>query len=204
MPDSRQHDFRATELDQVILATPFKVQTNWQVITGTISSGKSTLINQLANEGLQTVPESARLYIAKEMAKGRIIEEIHANGVTLQQGMKELQLAVERSLRPADVVFLDRGFPDFLAWYRVRGMDPNEILAECFYHRYAAVFMLEPLPFQADDQRMAQFAAVTGFLDRWHMRDYRALGYEVVRVPALPPEERLAFVLERLPERRGP
>jgi predicted ATPase len=31
-------------------------------------------------------------------------------------------------------------------------------------------------------------------------RDYSALGYNIVRVPVLPPEERLAFVLERLSE----
>jgi predicted ATPase len=37
-------------------------------------------------------------------------------------------------------------------------------------------------------------------LDEWLARDYRALGYRVARVPALAPEERLRFVLERLSE----
>jgi predicted ATPase len=37
-------------------------------------------------------------------------------------------------------------------------------------------------------------------IESWHARDYRALGYEVVRVPVLTPGERLAFVLDRLAE----
>lgn len=99
---------------------------------------------------------------------------------------------------PLDVVFLDGGMLDLLAWYRIRGLDRNEILADCFHYRYAAVFMLDRLPFQADDQRISEFAAVARFLEAWQARDYGTLGYEVVRVPVLPPEERLAFVLERL------
>jgi predicted AAA+ superfamily ATPase len=59
MPDSSQHDFRTTELDPDLLSTPFGVQTNWHVITGAPSCGKTTLINLLADKGLQTVPESA-------------------------------------------------------------------------------------------------------------------------------------------------
>ena len=198
MFDNPQQISRVTELDQDILSTPFWVQTNWHVITGTVSSGKSTLIHQFADRGYKTVPETARLYIEKEMAKGRTIHEIHADGVALQRGMKDLQLEVELGLPAIDVVFLDRGVPDFLAWYRVRGMNPNETLAECFHHRYASVFMLEPLPFQPDDQRVEEIAAIAGYLDEWHTRDYRALGYSVVRVPVMTPEERLAFVLEKL------
>jgi predicted ATPase len=191
-------------LDPDLLLTPFRVQTNWYVITGTASSGKSTLIGQLADRGFQTVPETARLYIEKEMAKGRTAQEIHANGAALQRGMKDLQLEVERNIRISDVTFLDRGVPDFLAWYRVRGLNPNEILTDCFHHRYASVFMLDPLPFQPDDQRIAEIAAVAKYLDKWHTRDYQALGYNVVRVPVLPPEERLEFVLERLSDPAPP
>ena len=87
-----------------------------------------------------------------------------------------------------------------LAWYRVRGLDPNEFLEKCFYHQYASIFMLDPLPFEPDEQRVEDFAAVTSYLDEWHTRDYHALGYKVVRVPALAPDERLAFVLGKLSE----
>jgi predicted ATPase len=59
--------------------------------------------------------------------------------------------------------------------------------------------MLNPLPYEEDGARFED-ASIVGYLDEWHTRDYSALGYDVVRVPVLAPEERLAFVLERLPE----
>ena len=49
MRDSFQHSFRATKLDAELLSTPFGVQTNWHVIAGAQSCGKTTLIDQLAD-----------------------------------------------------------------------------------------------------------------------------------------------------------
>jgi predicted ATPase len=168
------------------------------VITGAPSCSKTTLIDQLADQGLQTVPEIARQYFETESAKGRTIDEIHADAAALQRGIRDMQLAFERRLRPTEVYFLDGALPGSLAWYRAFGLNPNEILAECFHHRYASVFVLDPLPFHPDDERVEAMAAIAGFLDEWLARDYSALGYNVVRVPVLAPPERLAFVLERL------
>ena len=134
------------------------------------------------------------------MAKGRTIDEIRENMTAIQIAIKDMQLEIEHGLRANDVLFLDGAVPGSLAWYRVFGLNPNEILLECFHHRYASVFVLDPLPFQPDDQRVEEIAAIAGYLHEWHTRDYRALGYSVVKVPVLPPEERLAFVLERLSE----
>jgi hypothetical protein len=57
MPNDHQHGFMTTELDPQLLSTPFGIQTNWHVITGAPSSGKSTLIDQLADRG---VPDGSR------------------------------------------------------------------------------------------------------------------------------------------------
>jgi predicted ATPase len=140
-----QRNLRTAELDPVLLSTPFGVQTNWHVITGAQSSGKTTLIDQLADEGFQTVPEVARQYFEREKAKGRTM------------GLK------------------------------------------CFHHRYASVFVLDRLSFQHDGLR-EEVDVSASFLDEWLARDYGALGYDVVRVPVLPPQERIAFVLETLSE----
>jgi predicted ATPase len=199
MPDSSHHEFNTTKLNPVLLSTPFGIQTNWHVITGAPSCGKTTLINLLADKGFQTVPEGARQYMEREIAKGRTIAEIHTHTDTLQRGIKDMQLSIERGLIATDFSFLDRAIPDCLTWHRVFGLNPNEILLDCFRHRYASVFILDRLPLQLNGLRFEN-DAFTGFLDQWHTRDYSALGYSVVRVPVLPPEERLAFVLERLSE----
>ena len=89
MLDSPQHGLRTTELDPDLLSTPFGVQTNWHVITGGPCSGKTTLVDQLADKGFRTVPETARLYIEKEMARGRTIDEIRENADALERGLIE-------------------------------------------------------------------------------------------------------------------
>jgi predicted ATPase len=202
MPEPAQRDYRTTELDPDLLSTPFRVQTNWHVITGAACSGKTTLIDQLADKGFRTVPEVARVYIHREMAKGRTRDEILGNAAALQRGWVDLQLRFERRLPVNEVVFLDRGPPDALAYCRVWGLDPNALLAACFQHRYASVFILDRFPVQQDGMRFEDDAAAD-FIDEWHARDYSALGYRVVRVPLLSPEERLAFVLETLSQQGG-
>jgi predicted ATPase len=199
MPEPTQRDYRTTELDPDLLSTPFRVQTNWHVITGAPCSGKTTLIDQLADRGFRTVPEVARVYIEREMAKGRTRDEILENAAALQHGWVDLQLRLERRLPVNEVVFLDRGPPDALTYCRVFGLNPNALLAACFQHRYASVFILDRFPFQKDGMRFED-DATADFIDEWHARDYSALGYGVVRVPALSPEERLTFVLETLSE----
>jgi predicted ATPase len=198
MLDDSQYDSRAIELDPDLLSTPFGVQTNWHVITGAACSGKTTLIDLLADKGLQTVPEIPRQYIEREVAKGRTLDEIFGSEAD-ERAMTDMQRRIEHGLRATDVVFLDRALPDSLFFYRIFGLNPNEILAECFHHRYASVFILDRLPLQLDGARIED-DTYTVLLDEWLVRDYSALGYDVVRVPVLPPQERLAFVLERLSE----
>lgn len=197
MIDPQHPDSQVTELNPALLSAPFGIQTNWHVITGAPCCGKTTLIRQLAMKGFKTVTEVGREFVEREIAQGLTLEEIRANGIAFDRVIKELQLRVERGLRPEDVLFLDRGLPDSLAFFRLAGLDPNEILPECFHHRYASVFILERFTTQKDCARIEDDLTAE-FLGNWHAHDYSSLGYDVVRVPVLPPEERLAFVLERL------
>jgi predicted ATPase len=197
MHERLQPDYRFTELEPDLLPTPFKVQTNWHVITGTVSSGKTTLIEQLAAKGFKTVPEPGRQYFESEMAKGRTIDEIRKNPAAMTQTLIDIMLEGESELQASDVLFLDRAFPDALAFCRTNGLNPNEILCDCFQHRYASVFLLDRFPVEKDGIR-AEDDVTAELIDEWLARDYSALGYDVVRVPVLSLRERLAFVLEWL------
>jgi predicted ATPase len=170
------------------------------VITGAPCCGKTTLINLLAGKGFQTVPEIGREYIEREMAKGRTIDEIRESEVDFCYRIRDMTLERESGLRAKERFFLDRALPDCLTFYRLAGLDPNQVLPQCFHHQYASVFVLDRFPFQLDGVRIEGDAA-SGFADEWLARDYGALGYSVVRVPVLSPEERLAFVLNSLAER---
>jgi predicted ATPase len=199
MSANTQTKFINTELNPDLLETPFKLQTNWHVITGAPSCGKTTLINLLAEQGFQTSQEGARLYLEREIDKGRTLSELRSNEATLQSGIKDMHLEIEYSLEVDTIIFLDRAVVDCLAYYRVFGLDPNEFLEECKRFRYVSVFMLERLPLELNGFRYKD-NTVQEFTEEWHIQDYQALGYSILRVPVLPPEERLAFVLDVLSE----
>ncbi len=192
-----ENDFKFCDipLNTTILKTPFEIQTNWHIITGAPSSGKTTVINQLASAGFQIAPEAARLYMEAQLAQGRTVEDLRSDLPGLQVAIKNAHAEVERQLPPEACIFLDRGVPDCLAWHRAFGLDPNSFLRECFRHHYASVFLLEPLSLNLNGLRFREPTLQT-FLHEWHIRDYTALGYRIIRVPPLPPEERLAFILE--------
>jgi predicted ATPase len=190
--------FRIDELDGEMLTRPFGVLTNWRVIAGAPSCGKSTLTGLLAEAGFQTVPEPARAYMEGELAHGRSIDDIHHDAADLQRTLANLQATTEARLMPGKMQFLDGALPSSLAWYRAFGLDPNEILPMCRRHRYARVYLLDPLPLDVDEIRFDNTELVR-FIDHWIARDFHSLGYDVVRVPVLPPEQRLAFVLDRTP-----
>jgi predicted ATPase len=190
--------YLTTALNPDLLAKPYKVQTNWYVIMGAPSCGKTTLINLLSEKGYRTVPETARQLIEDQIDQGNTVEEILADPQNLQRAIEAKQLQIEQNMDAERVFFLDSAVPGSLAWFRVFGIDPNEILLDCFQHRYASVFILERLPYYLDGLRI-QDDVLPSFIDEWHSRDFHSLGYQVVRVPVLPPEERLDFALENIP-----
>jgi predicted ATPase len=197
--DSQQGGMAIQALDRDLLAKPFEVQTRWHVLTGAICSGKTTLLELLAAEGYRTLPEVSRAYIEQEVAKGRKIEEIFASQAD-ERALTELQCQAELGLQPDEVIFLDRALPDYLWFWRLLGLDPNELLAHCLRHRYASVLILDQLPLQLDGARIDN-KAYTDLFDEWLARDYGALGYDAIRVPVRSPQDRLAFVLDTLAAR---
>ena len=201
MNDLPRPDYRSIELNPNRTPYPFQVQTNWQVIAGAPSAGKSTLIQRMAEQGFKTIPESARIYIEAELAKGRTIQDIRSKQKDLQYCFIEIQLEVERGLNPSEHLILDRGIPDQFTYCRMAGLDPNEFLTDCFYHQYASVFILAPLPsFDRDGLRDCD-AEMVSYFDEWITRDYHSLGYTTIRVPVMPVEDRLSVVLEGLRKR---
>ena len=189
---------RTAPLDPLLLSKPFGVQTKWYVLTGAACVGKTTMVNMLADQGYSIIPESAREYFDNELAKGRTLQQICQEGSTVQREIARLQISCERRSKPATEAFLDRALPDSLTFFRVFDMDPNEILPACFQHRYANVFILSRLPFGRRKTLGPEDEATSDFLDEWLVRDYSDLGYNVIRVPVLPPQERLAFILDHV------
>lgn len=69
-----------------------KRSTNWYVITGGPSSGKTTTVNLLKEQGYITTFEHARHYLDTQRLKGRTVEETRNKQAEFQLGVLEMQI----------------------------------------------------------------------------------------------------------------
>lgn len=172
--------------------------TNWYVITGGPGSGKTTTVNILKERGYKTTIEHARHYIDTQRITGKTVEEIKENQILFQRGVLDMQIAQEKVLSRNDVVFLDRAIPDALAYYRFLNLPEDEKVQNALKRAsYKKVFILDPLPLVNDYARTEDPAAQKN-IHRLLVEVYESLGSPVVRVPILPPGERVDFILKNL------
>ena len=172
--------------------------TNWHVITGGPSSGKTTMIRLLAQRGYRTTIEHARHLIDTQRVTGRTVAEIRANQREFQRAVLLMQLKQEQSLDPDELCFLDRALPDSLAYYRYLELEPEpELLAALQTASYRKVFALDLLPLARDYAR-TESAAAQRQIHALLIEVYEELGYVVERVPVLEVEPRLEFILARV------
>lgn len=173
-------------------------QTNWYVITGGPGSGKTTTVNLLKGMGYKTTIEHARHYIDTMRVKGRTVEEIRRNQMEFQSGILDMQIEEEQSHAPDEIVFLDRAIPDALAYYRFLNIPEDEKLKHALKNaRYKKIFILDPLPL-VNDYARTEDASDQKKIHLLITEVFQSLGFPVVHVPVLPPEERVNFILENL------
>lgn len=172
-------------------------KTNWCVITGAPSSGKTSVIQFLANHGYVTAPEVARELIALGLLHGHTLQEIRADALSLQRDILKMTLARELTLDPAQLLFMDRGLPDSITYFRLGGFESLEAKAAAQIFRYRAVFIFNRLPIVKDDVR-TEDEVLTQKIDTMLDQDYQAAGYMPVRVPVMPIHQRAQFILDHL------
>ncbi|RAW06083.1 ATPase [Halomonas elongata] len=171
------------------------------VITGGPGSGKSSLLEALATEGLMHMPEAGRAIIQSQVAIG---------GDALPWGNREAfaELMLSWELRSwheaAEIggpVLFDRGVPDVIGYRRVSGLSvPGHARRAAERFRYAeTVFVAPPWEaiFAGDAERKQSF--VEAFAT-WEIMvaTYTELGYTLVELPRASIAERVAFVRDRL------
>lgn len=172
--------------------------TEWYVITGGPSSGKTTTVEILKKRGYKTTIEHARHYIDTQRVTGKTTEEIRANQLAFQRGVLDMQIEQEKALSPKETVFLDRALPDALAYYHFLNLPEDRALQKALDEAsYKKVFTLDPLPLQNDYARTEDESAQKR-IHELLTEVYESLSFPMVHVPVLSPEERVDFIVNHL------
>lgn len=176
----------------------FQYSTSWVVITGAPSSGKTSVIEDLRARGYAVQGEVARELIEDCLRRGQSMADVRRDGgQQLQRDILRIKHEREAALDPAACVFMDRGMPDSMAYFRLAGLDAAAAEAASKQFRYAAVFIFDRLPLVKDGVR-AEDEATAQKIDEMLHTDYAALGYTPIAVPVMPVAARSVFILQAL------
>ena len=115
----------------------------------------------------------------------------------LEGRMKQFRDALAE---PREVVFLDRGIPDVLAYMHYIGDSYPAFFDEaCRHHQYSRVFMLPPWEeiYTSDDERYENYEQAKLICE--HLKEtYRSYGYHIIEVPKDTVDNRILFILDHI------
>tara|TARA_R110002051_G_scaffold3333_1_gene18022 strand:- start:24300 stop:24836 length:537 start_codon:yes stop_codon:yes gene_type:complete len=171
------------------------------LLIGGPSTGKSTLLKELQNLGYPCLEEVSREVIKKAQNQG--IEQLFLTEPLL---FSELLLRArivqfeEASQDTSEVVFIDRGIPDTVAYMDfINQAYTVEFTKACHFYIYDAVYVLPPWEaiHTTDEERYEDFAHAQK-LQKALIKTYKKYGYKPVEVPIGPVKERAQFLLDHL------
>jgi predicted ATPase len=175
-----------------------KTQTNWYVITGGPSTGKTTTVNLLRSKGYKTTIEHARHYIDTQLIKGKTVAAMRQNQQSFQAGILDMQIEQESLLSAEEMVFLDRAIPDALAYYRFLDLSEDEKLLQAMSSvSYRKIFILDRLPLIKDYARIED-EETQKKIHEFIIEVYQSLPFPIITVPVLDPEERVLYILNNI------
>jgi predicted ATPase len=171
------------------------------VLTGGPGTGKTTLLNALIEKKFVCFPEISReVTLAAQkvgidqlfLEKPLLFSEMLLNG--------RLKQFIEAQNSKANIVFLDRGLPDVLAYMDYIGDSfPEKFKVACQQNKYTHVFLLPPWKeiYKSDEARYENFEQASKIYE--NLKDtYRQFGYTFTEVPPDSVENRINFILNAL------
>jgi predicted ATPase len=177
------------------------VQKEIIVIIGGPGTGKTTLIDGLVQKGFCCYPEISRQVTAQAQQQG--IEQLFLENPLL---FSELLLEGRKKQfhdahqEPHNIVFLDRGIPDVLAYMHYIGDSyPPFFDAVCKEHIYTKIFILPPWEdiYVSDQERYENFEQAQLIHDHL-VETYQNYGYKLIEVPKDSVDKRILFILDQI------
>lgn len=177
-------------------------KSNFFVFTGGPGAGKTTVLNELKQQGHFTVAEVARDIIKNQQATGGIATH-NGNRVLYCDLMLKKSIAdyAKMTAIKEPIVFFDRGIPDLYS-YSDRfcdGATPEIIDAINQYRYNSKVFLFPPWPeiYCHDTERKQDFNEA---IETYHAvkKGYSHCGYTILEIPKISILERVSFILNAI------
>ena len=171
------------------------------VIIGGPGTGKTTIIDGLVAKGHCCYPEISREVTLEAKKQG--IEQLFLekpllfSELLLEGRKKQFQNATKE---PHEIVFIDRGIPDVLAYMHYIGDSyPATFVAACWEHTYSKIFILPPWEeiYISDAERYENFEQAKLIYN--HLTEtYQNYGYKLIEVPKDTMNNRILFILDEI------
>lgn len=171
------------------------------VITGGPGSGKTSLIEALAAEGVHHMPEAGRAIIQDQVdIGGNALPWADREAFATLMLAWEMRSHREASGLPGPIIF-DRAIPDVIGYLRLSGLAvPSQVMRAAEQRRYAEKVFIAPFwpdIFEQDAERK-QTPAEAEATYHAMVEAYTSVGYELVLLPLAPVEERARFVRTKI------
>ncbi|EGX6965049.1 TPA: AAA family ATPase [Vibrio alginolyticus] len=167
------------------------------VFTGGPGAGKTSVIEQLKTQGFICAPETGRQIIQTQVAN-------HGSALPWndKQAFRDEMMKVEVSnYRAFNVhqgnVFFDRSIVDVYGYSKLEQLPiSHELITHCQTLRYhSQVFIFPPWTsiFSNDEERKQDFSEAVATYQQM-VNAYHKFGYQLIEVPKMSVEDRVAFI----------
>lgn len=171
------------------------------VIIGGPGTGKSSIIKELETKGYCCYPEISREVTLEAQKRG--IEQLFLEDPLLFSQMLldgRINQFKSAEKEPHQLVFIDRGIPDVVAYLDFIGDDfPEHFDNACRENVYSKIFMLPPWEeiYESDSERYENFEQ-SKTIYKHLKKTYTDYGYNLIEVPKDTVDNRILFILDKI------
>jgi|GEM_PF-1307640 len=194
-----QHKVTAADVLHARATQPQPAGAFWYILSGGPGTGKTSVLEELAQRGYATKQEAATAFIRQELAKGieqPWLQPEFQRNISLFHAQYEKEAAAQKN----DIVFFDRGPVDSLSYELFLERTPDATVVDlvntgllngCYHTK---VFIFEDLGFCEQNEVRREDADTAKRLAAQFVKDYASLGFEIVVVPAGTIQSRADFI----------
>ena len=171
------------------------------LFTGGPGTGKTTVINQLINQGYFCFKESSR-EIIKGFKKKGIDQLFLSNPIKFSELLLESRINQFKEAKDINdkCIFYDRGIPDILAYLNYKEVSfGKEFDLASKKFKYDYIFIAEPWKeiYKNDEERYESYEELK-IINKYLKKTYSELGYEFLVLPEESVEARVNFIIETI------